>query len=121
LSYGIPRFAFHKGYERRDHFHVSIRRWLVDAWDRYDWSAPDVDWEENLGSRLMRTREKTFKETVGSSLDSRASSEMGLLFVSVSLFQHFLALPLLLSNLQANHDISSASTEMQSLQLAGRF
>lgn len=86
LSYGFPRFSYRRGYEIRDKLHASTRRWLVDAWEQYDWSAPDVDWEENFGSRLMREREKAFKETIGCSLDSRASNEMGLMFASVSLF-----------------------------------
>lgn len=86
LSYGFPRFAYRRGYEMRDKLHASTRRWLVDAWERYDWSAPDVDWEENFGSRLMRAREKAFKEAIGFSLDSRASNEMGLMFALVSHF-----------------------------------
>src|ERR1700733_3727724 len=84
LTYGFPRFAFPKAYEARDKVHGSTKRWLKDAWERYDWSSPDVDWEENFGSRLMRVREKNFKEAVGCNLDSRASNEMGLMLALVS-------------------------------------
>lgn len=84
LSYGFPRFTIPKAYEARDKVHESTKRWLKDAWERHDWSSPDVDWEENFGSRVMRAREKNFEEAVGSSLDSRASNEMGLMFALVS-------------------------------------
>jgi hypothetical protein len=84
LNYGFPRFAFPKAYEARDKLHESTKRWLRDVWERYDWSSPDVDWEENFGSRLMRVREKNFKEAVGCNLDSRASNEMGLMLALVS-------------------------------------
>ena len=88
LTYQVPRWAFPRGYEARDKLHASMKRWLADAWNRCDPSDPagDVDWEENFGSRLLRAREKMFKETFGGSLDSRASSEMGILLASVSLF-----------------------------------
>jgi hypothetical protein len=84
LTYGFPRFAFPKAYEARDKVHGSTKRWLKDAWERYDWSSPDVDWEENFGSRLMRVREKNFREAVGCNLDSRASNAMGLMVALVS-------------------------------------
>jgi hypothetical protein len=133
LSYGFPRTVFRTGYEIRDTLHASTRRWLADAWACYGWSAPDVDWEENFGSRLLRTREKEFKETIGSNLDSRASSEMGLLFASVSIPSFLLFLlrslyiaaplsyPALVSfrKSQAENAISPASSEMQSLRPAG--
>ena len=83
LSNGYPRFAFPKAYEARDKVHESTKRWLKDAWERHDCSL-DVDWEENFGSRLMRAREKNFKEAVGCSLDSRASNAMGLMLALVS-------------------------------------
>lgn len=133
LSYGFPRTVFRTGYEIRDKLHASTRRWLADAWARYDWSAPNVDWEENFGSRLLRTRENEFKETIGSNLDSRASSEMGLLLASVSVpsFLLFLLQSLYIAALlsysalvsfqksQAENVTSPASTEMQSLRPAG--
>jgi hypothetical protein len=84
LTYGFPRFAFPKAYEARDRVHESTKRWLKDAWERYDWSSPDVDWEENFGSRVMRAREKNFKETLGVSLNSRASSEIGMMIAFAS-------------------------------------
>ena len=86
LCYGLPRWAFRRGYEARDKLHASMKAWLADAWQRCDPSDPqgDVDWEQNFGSRLIRAREKMFKETFGCNLDSRASSEMGIMIASVS-------------------------------------
>jgi hypothetical protein len=83
LSYGFPRFAIPKAYEARDKVHESTKRWLKDAWERHDWSSPDVGWEENFGSQVMRAREKNFKEAVGANLDTRASNAMGLMFALV--------------------------------------
>ena len=82
LSQGFPRFAFRKGYEARDKILVAGQRWLAEAWKCYDWDGPDADaaWDENFGARVIRTRERTFVETVGSTLESRASSQVGVIF-----------------------------------------
>lgn len=79
LTYGLPRFAFPKGHEIRDRAVRSTKKWLVDAWARYDWEGPDadVDWEPNFGSRAIRAREALWKK-IGLGLDSAASMEFGL-------------------------------------------
>lgn len=79
--YGIPWFLFPSGWKARDRVFDGVKAWLISAWENIDWERTDPGcvWEENFGSRLVRSREQMY-DSFGYTLDGRVASEMGLIW-----------------------------------------
>jgi hypothetical protein len=62
LALGIPKFLYKKAYVARDAFHEMGEKWMKYAWEKYDWSGPDVDWDPIFGARFSRIHSKFLKD-----------------------------------------------------------
>lgn len=84
LIYGAPRFLYPKGYAARGAFHDMGKKWPEHVCATYDWTNPDVDWEEAFGTRFMRTFVK-FLEEKDFNIRSRVGMSLGAIWAYLSL------------------------------------
>ena len=64
LLYKPPKWAFPSAYATMERFVEAGGRFFPDAWERFDWSGPDVeaDWEPVFGSRFYRELARWMKQ-----------------------------------------------------------
>lgn len=79
--YGLPRLFFPAAWRAREEVFGAVKAYIARAWDRMNpiTTGEQGDFDEQFGSRLVRTREAMYAK-YGLSLDGRAASEMGLIW-----------------------------------------
>ena len=78
----MPRWLFPSSYKARDKMQNHMKKWHEIANQGYDIDKSDQDernWEENFGSKLMRSRQAFFKK-MPISKDTVAADDLGLLW-----------------------------------------
>lgn len=78
----MPRWLVPASYASRDRMKESIKTWHRLAHEGYDISCAETDarnWEENFGSKLMRTRHAFFSK-MPLSKDTIAADDLGMLW-----------------------------------------
>jgi cytochrome P450 len=81
-----PRWLAPRAWASRDKMVANLRRWLEHADQRFDWTDEDqveAGWEPLYGSRLVRGRQRLFRDTNGSK-EADANQQLGLLWATNS-------------------------------------
>ena len=79
LFFGIPRFLAPKAWDARSRLKEACTQHLRDIEEKYDSiQVADPDWEENLGSRANRAKNKAFRDH-GLSIEGRGAQLAGFL------------------------------------------
>jgi hypothetical protein len=82
ITKSIPRWLRPGAYAVRDRMHKSIAKWQAHANANFDWedeSKPNMPWEPNFGSRVMRMEWKIYRDaSVDISTAGRAAADLGL-------------------------------------------
>ena len=78
LLFGVPRLFYPKAYAARDTFHKMGEKFLIAAWEKFDWTGPDAeaDWEPIFGTRFHRTHSRFLKDR-GFALCTRSGMHIG--------------------------------------------
>ncbi|KAF9881762.1 hypothetical protein CkaCkLH20_00908 [Colletotrichum karsti] len=82
----MPRWLFPASYTARDKMKENMKRWHELAHKSYDISQSPTDtrnWEENFGSKLMRSRHAFFNK-MPLSKDTVAADDLGLLWAATA-------------------------------------
>jgi len=78
----LPRWMAAKSYGDRDRALAAVAEWHRVSNERFDWDDKEqvaADWEPVFGARLMRARQRMFKD-LGTSTRSHASMDLGMMW-----------------------------------------